>query len=142
MSFGILGAGELYYVYFQNYLISCSPTAMVRRNLAYSNLLALPTFLAPILFGAISDRAGLRYSIIVAALLLAAAVVFVPDRAAPASSSRDTGPTPRWSNGRSSSSDCCRYHLLIRTTQNDCPGLLWIDVDPPDLAGWCPGHPK
>ena len=26
VSFGILGGGELYYVYYQNYLISCSPT--------------------------------------------------------------------------------------------------------------------
>ena len=42
VSFGILGAGELYGVYYPNYLISCSPTSMVRRNLAYANLLALP----------------------------------------------------------------------------------------------------
>jgi hypothetical protein len=77
VSFGILGAGELYYVYYQNYLISCSPTSMVRRNLAYSNLLALPTCLAPVMFGTVSDTAGLKYSIVVAAVVLAGTLAFV-----------------------------------------------------------------
>jgi hypothetical protein len=77
VSFGILGAGELYYVYYQNYLISCSPTSMVRRNLAYSNLLALPVTSAPLVFGLISDNYGLRCSIELAAILLAGTVLLV-----------------------------------------------------------------
>lgn len=77
VSFGILGAGELYCVYYQNYLISCSPPSMVRRNLAYANLLALPVSLAPILFGLISDNFGLRCSIGLAAALLAGTVLLV-----------------------------------------------------------------
>jgi hypothetical protein len=77
VSFGILGAGELYYVYYQNYLISSSPPSMVRRNLAYANLLALPVSLAPILFGLISDTFGLKCSIELAAVLLAIAIFFV-----------------------------------------------------------------
>jgi hypothetical protein len=75
--FGILGAGELYYVYYQNYLISCSPKSMVRRNLAYANLLMLPSALAPIIYGAISDAVGLRSSILSAMALLLAVLVLV-----------------------------------------------------------------
>ena len=77
VSFGILGAGELYYVYYQNYLISCSPTSMVRRNLAYASLLVLPVTLAPVMFGLISDTYGLRSSIKMAAVLLVGTIIFV-----------------------------------------------------------------
>ena len=77
MSFGILGAGELYFIYFQNYLISCSPTSKVRRNLAYARLLVLPASLAPIMFGLISDTFGLKCSIELAAVLLAGTILFV-----------------------------------------------------------------
>jgi len=77
VTFGILGAGELYYIYYQNYLISCSPKSMVRRNLAYANLMALPVALAPIMFGALSDRFGLRHSIEVAAVLLVGIILLV-----------------------------------------------------------------
>ena len=76
-SFGILGAGELYCVYYQNYIIVCSPTSMVRRNLAYANLLALPVTLGPLMFGLISDNYGLRRSIEVAAVLLAGTIFLV-----------------------------------------------------------------
>jgi MFS family permease len=77
VSFGILGGGELYYLYYQNYMVSCSPTSKVRRNLAYMSLLALPAASAPLLFGMISDHFGRRFSIIVAALLLALALLLV-----------------------------------------------------------------
>lgn len=77
VSFGILGSGELYGVYYPNYIISCSPTSMVRRNLAYANLLALPVSLAPLMFGMLSDTYGLRCSIELAALLLAGTIIFV-----------------------------------------------------------------
>ena len=77
VSFGILGAGELYYVYYQNYLISCSPPSRVRRNLAYANLLALPVGFAPLLFGVISDDYGLRRSIELAAAMLVGTILLV-----------------------------------------------------------------
>ena len=77
VSFGILGAGELYGVYYPNYLICCSPTSQVRRNLAYVQLLAWPVTLAPVVFGAISDSYGLRRSIELAAVLLAGAILVV-----------------------------------------------------------------
>lgn len=77
VSFGILGAGELYYVYYQYYLISCSPKSMIRCNLAYANLLALPAASAPVIFGVISDSYGLRNSIEVAAVLLVVVILLV-----------------------------------------------------------------
>lgn len=60
---GLLGAGELYYAYYQNYLVACSPKSMVRRNLVYAQLVALPVCLAPIMFGWLSDAYGLRHSL-------------------------------------------------------------------------------
>jgi hypothetical protein len=77
VGFGILGAGELYYVYYQNYLISCSDPAAVRRNLAYANLLVMPASLMPIVFGLISDHFGLRWSIALAAVLLSGTMLLV-----------------------------------------------------------------
>lgn len=75
--FGIFGAGELYYVYFQNYVVSCSPASRVRPNLAYISLLALPATFAPVAFGAISDACGLRSSVMVAAAALVVAMLLV-----------------------------------------------------------------
>jgi hypothetical protein len=50
---------------------------MVRRNLAYSQLLTLPVTLAPVVFGLISDTYGLRLSIELAALVLVATILLV-----------------------------------------------------------------
>ena len=77
LSFGILGAGELYYVYYQNYIISCSPASRVRPNLAYASLLALPATFAPVAFGMISDAYGLKSSIEVAIVILVVALLLV-----------------------------------------------------------------
>lgn len=77
VSFGLLGAGELYYVYYTNYLTSSSPASQVRRNLAYANLLALPVAFAPVLFGVISDSYGLSFSIELAAVLLVGTLFLV-----------------------------------------------------------------
>ncbi len=77
LTFGLMGAGELYGIYYQNYLVSCSPTSMVRRNLAYASLLALPVTLGPIMFGLIADNYGLRCSLELAAVLLAVTVLLV-----------------------------------------------------------------
>ena len=54
-----MGAGELFGVYYPNYILGCSPKAMVRRNLAFANLLSGGgAGLAPVLYGAISDGLG------------------------------------------------------------------------------------
>jgi MFS family permease len=75
--FGILGAGELYDVYYSNYIITCSQKARVRRNLAYARLLVLPITLMPVVFGWISDNFGLKYSIEIAASLLLCTILLV-----------------------------------------------------------------
>ncbi|MCD4727559.1 MAG: MFS transporter [Pirellulales bacterium] len=77
VSFGLLGAGELYYVYYQNYLVSCSPKSMVRRNLAYASLLVWSVSLAPVIFGIISDNFGQRCSIEIAATILFGTLLLV-----------------------------------------------------------------
>ena len=77
VAFGILGAGELYGVYYPNYLVSCSPASQVRRNLAYIQLFAMPATFAPLVFGMISDTYGLRLSIQVAALLLVGTIFLI-----------------------------------------------------------------
>ena len=77
LSFGLLGAGELYGVYYPNYLVSCSPPSMIRRNLAYSQLLMLPATFAPVVFGLISDTHGPRLSIVLAVVVLVATILLV-----------------------------------------------------------------
>jgi hypothetical protein len=77
VTFGILGAGELYGVYYPNYLVSCSPGSQVRRHLAYAQLLTLPATVAPLIFGTISDKYGFRSSIETAALLLLGTILLI-----------------------------------------------------------------
>jgi len=75
LAFGIMGAGELCCVYYQNYLVSCSEKSMVRRNLAYAGLLMLPVVFMPVVYGAISDAFGFASSFRVALSLLTAAIL-------------------------------------------------------------------
>ena len=77
VTFGILGAGELYGVYYPNYLVCCSPASQVRRNLAYAQLLALPVSVAPLIYGMISDNYGLRISVETAAVLLLGTILLI-----------------------------------------------------------------
>ena len=77
VTFGILGAGELYGVYYPNYLVCCSPASQVRRNLAYAQLLALPVSVAPLIYGMISDSYGLRISVETAAVLLLGTILLI-----------------------------------------------------------------
>jgi MFS family permease len=58
IAFGILGAGELFGVYYPNYVLGCSPPAKMRRNMAFALLITLPVGFAPVLYGAISDIFG------------------------------------------------------------------------------------
>ncbi|MBI5760367.1 MAG: hypothetical protein HZA46_17770 [Planctomycetales bacterium] len=56
ISFGLLGAGELYGVYFPNYIATSSAKSQVRVNIAYLNLLGSLVGFASVMFGQISDR--------------------------------------------------------------------------------------
>ena len=85
LSFGILGAGELFGAYFPNYILCCSVTAKIRRNLAFSSLIIMPVGFAPLLYGRIADffgslgdeRLGFQMSFSAAIALLVVAIALV-----------------------------------------------------------------
>jgi hypothetical protein len=74
VSFGFLGAGELFYVYFSYYILFCSNKAHMRRNMAFLRMVSLPLALIPFVFGQIAESFGLRMSFMVAASLAAIAL--------------------------------------------------------------------
>ena len=75
VGFGLLGAGELFGVYYYNYILCCSPKSRVRRNMAFMAMMNVPVGVAPVLFGAISEYSGLRSSFCVAIVLAALAML-------------------------------------------------------------------
>jgi MFS family permease len=77
LSFGLLGAGELFYVYYLNYIVGCSAPDRMRENTAYTNLIGTAVGFVPLLFGFVSDRYGLRSSFGGAIVILAAAMLIV-----------------------------------------------------------------
>ena len=62
LSFGLLGAGELFGVYMTNYILSCSTPSQTRSNMGFASLTMLPAAPAGAVFGAISDHFGTIYS--------------------------------------------------------------------------------
>lgn len=62
LSFGLLGAGELFGVYMTNYILSCSSKARTRSNMGFASLTMLPAAPAGALLGAISDYFGSAYN--------------------------------------------------------------------------------
>jgi hypothetical protein len=56
LSFGLLGAGELFGIYVTNYILCCSPKAQMRRYMAFTMLTLFPAAPAGVLFGWISDQ--------------------------------------------------------------------------------------
>lgn len=76
-SFGLLGAGELYYVYYLNYIVGCSAPERIRENTAYTNLVMVIVSFMPLIYGLISDRFGLRTSLGLAIAILIVAFVGV-----------------------------------------------------------------
>ncbi|HMC64161.1 MAG TPA: MFS transporter, partial [Gemmataceae bacterium] len=58
LSFGIMGMGELFGVYYPNYILCCSAKSKMRRNMAFTSMLNMPSGFAPLLFGQIADRVG------------------------------------------------------------------------------------
>ncbi|MCC6507848.1 MAG: hypothetical protein IT423_01985 [Pirellulaceae bacterium] len=80
LSFGLLGGGELFYVYYLNYIVSCSKPERMRENTAYTNLITVTIGIMPILFGLVSDRFGLQASFVFAITILLMAVILVQTR--------------------------------------------------------------
>jgi hypothetical protein len=74
---GLMGAGELFGVYFPNYILCCSPKTHMRRNMAFLSLVTWPAALAPFAFGAISDAFGYKASFCVSLAILGFAFAFV-----------------------------------------------------------------
>ena len=80
LGFGLLGGGELFYVYYLNYIVSCSKPERMRENTAYTNLITVTIGIMPIFFGLVSDRFGLRTSFVAAIAILVVALVLVQSR--------------------------------------------------------------
>ncbi len=87
ISFGLLGAGELYGAYFPNYIATSSAKSKVRLNIAYLGLLGSLVGFASVWFGQISDCFGSIASFHAATRILAAGIFLVavalPARPAP-----------------------------------------------------------
>ncbi len=80
LGFGLLGGGELFYVYYLNYIVSCSKPERMRENTAYTNLITVTIGMMPIVFGLVSDRYGLRASFMTAIGILVLALILVQSR--------------------------------------------------------------
>jgi len=76
-AFGFMGAGDLYAVYFPNYILVRSARDRVRHNIAFLQLVSLPVSAAPTALGAISDAFGKRTSFVTAAFVLTAALTVI-----------------------------------------------------------------
>lgn len=60
ISFGILGAGELFGVYYLNYVERSSRPGQIRRNIGFASMATMLVGFAPITYGAISDTFARR----------------------------------------------------------------------------------
>lgn len=76
-SFGLLGAGELYYVYYLNYIVGCSAPERIRENTAYTNVIMILISFMPLIYGWMSDNYGLRASFYLALVILIVATLIV-----------------------------------------------------------------
>jgi hypothetical protein len=77
LSFGLLGACELFYVYYLNYIVGCSAPQRIRENTAYTNLLTVVVGFLPLFYGLVADEYGIRFSFGAAIALFAAALAVV-----------------------------------------------------------------
>jgi hypothetical protein len=102
LSFGLMGVGELFGVYYPNYIFSCSAKSKMRRNMAFTSMLNMPSSFSPVLFGFITKKVaaatddkklGFQISFLVSIALLSAALVLVqvllPARPRPRKSDMD-----------------------------------------------------
>jgi hypothetical protein len=93
LSFGLVGAGQLFGIYITNYILCCAPAAQMRRYMAFTMLAMFPVAATGPLFGGIVDsygsaeRAlGFRYSFAVAAGFFVVGLImtlFLPSRPTP-----------------------------------------------------------
>lgn len=84
LSFGLLGAGELFGAYYPNYILGCSPKSGMRKNMALTSLITTPVAFSAVMYGWVSDELGLRdkrlgmqASFLLALTLLVIAVILV-----------------------------------------------------------------
>lgn len=77
LTFGIMGAGELFGAYFPNYVTTASPKPYVRINMAYLSVLSAMTGFSSVLFGWISDRYGRLASFYTAGGILVVAMILI-----------------------------------------------------------------
>src|SRR5262249_55955134 len=101
LSFGLMGSAELFGIYVTNYILCCSPKALMRRYMAFTMLTLFPAAPAGALFGSISDRFqgserafGFQLSFAVAAAFIGLGIVlalFLPARPRP----QEPEPEPR-----------------------------------------------
>lgn len=77
LTFGIMGAGELFGAYFPNYVTTASPKPYVRINMAYLSVLSAMTGFSSVLFGWISDHYGRLASFYTAGGMLVVAMVLI-----------------------------------------------------------------
>lgn len=76
-TFGLLGAGELFGVYFPNYVATASEKKFVRVNIAYLSVLSGLVGFSSLAFGAIAEAYGRIASFYVAAGVLAFALLLI-----------------------------------------------------------------
>jgi hypothetical protein len=77
ISFGLMGAGELFGVYYPNYILCCSAPSRMRRNMAFTSMLNMPSGFAAVMFGLIADKADLKRSFDAAIWILVATILLV-----------------------------------------------------------------
>lgn len=106
LSFGLMGAGELYGIYYPNFIMARSRANRLRQNMAMLQLMSLATSLAPVGFGALSDEFGLPASFIAAAVITCLSLALVawglPARPTPPADSTAGESSPRLEDACSS----------------------------------------
>jgi MFS family permease len=82
-AFAILGAGELFGVYYLNYIVGCSAPEQMRRNIGFASMATMLVGFAPVMYGAISDafepdkKFGFQMSFVAASALLVTTITLV-----------------------------------------------------------------
>jgi predicted MFS family arabinose efflux permease len=77
LSFGLMGVGELFGVYYPNYILSCSPKSKMRRNMSFNSMLNMPSALVAVFYGFLADHVGMRASFLTSIVLLVATLLLV-----------------------------------------------------------------
>jgi hypothetical protein len=93
LSFALMGAGELFGVYYPNYILSCSAKSRMRRNMALTSMLNMPSGFVALLYGTLADDFGLPSSFMASIAILVVTLLLVqfglPARPSPRESDMD-----------------------------------------------------